>query len=390
MEGQQMSHSQQFAALAGAEGFGAGAKGGTGGRTIEVTHLGDHGPGSLRAAIEASGPRIVVFRVAGTIALETALEIVDPWITIAGQTAPGGGVCIRNRQLGIATEHVIVQHLRLRPGYDPDDLVEGGAFALYIKPGSRHVMIDHCSMSWGYDKTLVLYSPGWTDVTVQWCIISEGLRCQMGSLARGDAEARCSFHHNLYAHNKERNPLPCSCPKPGEIPEGLTFDFRNNVIYDWGSTHAGYNSDSEFGMPGVTKMNFVNNYYKAGPSTPGSYAFIERTPHNRAYHSGNCMNGREPADPWDLVQFVYYENDRTRIRDFTPQEKAAYRQAAPFAVAPVATDDAGTAYYRVLSEAGATLPRRDAVDTRLFHETINGWGRLIQSQQEVGGWPDLS
>jgi hypothetical protein len=121
-------------------------------------------------------------------------------------------------------------------------------------------MIDHCSMGWGYDKALVPYSPGWTDVTVQWCITAKGLRCQMGSLARGDADARYTFHHNLYAHNKERDLFPCSCPKPGEISEGLTFDFRNNIVYDWGSTHAGYNSDSEFDIFCVTRIDFINNF----------------------------------------------------------------------------------------------------------------------------------
>ena len=137
-------------------------------------------------------------------------------------------------------------------------------------------------------------------------------------------------------------------------------------------------------------MNFINNYYKAGPSTPGDYVFIERTPCNRAYHAGNCMNGRYPQDPWDLVEFVRYYDNATRIRPFTPEEKAAYKQPEPFEVAPVATDDAETAYFRVVSEAGATLPRRDSRDQWLFHQVINGWGKLIEHEDEVGGWPDLT
>jgi len=371
-----------------AEGFGAGSRGGTGGRIIEVTTLDDDGPGSLRAACAAEGPRIVEFRVAGNIQLVEPIEVTEPRLTITGHSAPAGGVCL-TRSLGISAEHVIVRHLRLRPGRE-GFTPQTPKHCLDVRPPARHVVIDHCSFSWGGDKLVTLYGQGWTDVTVQWCIFSEPYGCQMGTLSRGDAGARATFHHNLYAHCKERCPLACSYHKEGEIPEGQLFDFRNNVVYDWGSTHPGYNSDSEFGAHCITKTNFINNHYKSGQTTAGTYAFLERTPHNRTYWSGNSMNGCVPEDQRELINYAYYYGDRTRIRDFTPEEKAAHQQSEPFAVAPVETDDARTAFFRVLSEAGAILPKRDAVDERLFHEAINGWGKLIQHEDEVGGYPDLT
>jgi pectate lyase len=371
-----------------AEGSGAGARGGTGGRIIQVTTLDDDGPGSLREACAATGPRIVEFGVAGNIDLEEPLEVTEPYLTISGDSAPAGGVCL-TKSLGIAAEHVIVRHLRIRPGRD-GYTPQTPKHCIDIRPPARHVIIDHCSFSWGGDKLVTLYGEGWTDVTVQWCIFSEPYGCQMGTLSRGNADARASFHHNLYAHCKERCPLACSYHRDGEIRDGQLFDFRNNVIFNWGSTHPGYNSDSENDAHCITKTNFINNHYKPGQTTSGGYAFLERTPHNRTYWSGNSMNGRVVANQWELINYAYYYDDRTRIRDFTPEEKAAHWQSEAFAVAPVQTDDARTTFYRVLSEAGAILPKRDAVDQRLFHDAINGWGKLIQHEDEVGGYPDLT
>lgn len=384
----QLNTSSLARAFDGAEGFGAAARGGTGGRLIEVTSLADNGPGSLRSACVAAGPRIVEFRVAGNIELEAPIEITEPFLTIDGHNAPVGGVCL-TRCLGIHAEHVIVRHLRIRPGregYTP----QAPKHCIDIRPPARHVVIDHCSCSWGGDKLVTLYGEGWTDVTVQWSIFSEPYGCQMGTLSRGNAESRASFHHNLYAHCKERCPLACSYHREGEIPEGQLFDFRNNVVFDWGSTHPGYNSDSEWGAHCITRTNFINNFYKSGRTTSGTHAFLERTPHNRSHWSGNSMDSRIPEDQRELINYAYYYDDRQRIRDFTDAEKAAHWQAEPFAVAPVDTDDARTTFYRVLSEAGAILPRRDAVDERLFHDAINGWGTLIQHEDEVGGYPDLT
>jgi hypothetical protein len=151
------------------------------------------------------------------------------------------------------------------------------------------------------------------------------------------------------------------------------------VIYNWGGTYAGYNSDGSNGTNSITKMNFVGNYYKRGVNSRGNLAFSERTPSAKAYFSGNCMNGSYPDDPWSLVTF----------RNFSREDSRAYRQSSPIPVTPVETDDAITAYERVLAEVGATLPKQDAVDTRILNDVIYGTGRIINDEDEVGGWPEL-
>ena len=193
-------------AFPGAEGFGAGAKGGRGGKVFVVTTLEDYPggkkkavAGSLRAACEAKGPRTIVFDVAGTIVLEKALRISEPYITIAGQTAPGGGICLRNYGLDIRTHDVVIRYLRVRPG----DTMKKETDSIAISSGSRDVIIDHCSASWSIDETLSVSGPGITNVTVQWCIISESLNDSFhkkglhgyGSLVR--TNGNISFHQQL-------------------------------------------------------------------------------------------------------------------------------------------------------------------------------------------------
>jgi pectate lyase len=217
----------------GAEGFGATTPGGRGGRVIYVTTLDDSGPGSLRAAIGAQGPRTILFRVGGVIDLQSALVVREPFVTIAGQTAPGGGICLRGDNFGIATHDVVVRFLRVRLG----DLRRREVDTFSIADGSRNVVVDHCSASWSIDETL---SPSGdiSDVTVQWCIISESLNNSLhskgphgyGSLLR--ATGGVSLHHNLWSHHNGRNPRFGDNYAEGPFP---TFDFRNNVIYNWGS-----------------------------------------------------------------------------------------------------------------------------------------------------------
>jgi len=371
-------------AFPGAEGFGADAVGGRGGQVLFVTNLNDSGPGSLRAAVETDGPRTVIFRVSGTIALQSTLVIGKPYITIAGQTAPGDGICLKNRGLSIAADHVIVRYLRCRPG----DNTESEPDAISIGAG-QNIIVDHCSASWGVDETLSASTNGHLgNLTVQWCIISESLNASshhkgdhgFGSLIRGGWGNGYTFHHNLYAHHRSRLPRPGNYNSQTLDPDGLILDFRNNVIYNWAGDAAGYNADGSNGTDSITRMNFVGNYYQPGPNSRGTLAFSESTPTAQAHFGGNAMNGLIPDDPWSLVVF----------RGFSDEEVQHYQQSTAIPVAPVVTDDAFVAYERVLAEAGATLPVRDSVDARVVATVHEGTGHIIDDEDEVGGWPVLA
>jgi len=365
-------------AFPGAEGFGAWSKGGRGGKVYHVTTLDDSGPGSLREAIEAEGPRIVVFDISGTIMLEKSLEIANPFITIAGQSAPGDGICLRNGTLEVRADHVVVRYLRCRLG---DEGQAGDAVTISV---GHHIIIDHCSASWGLDEVLSssTHWPVISDLTVQWCFITEALNPKdhgFGSLIRGSRGVRYSYHHNLYADNRGRNPRPgnydFSNPHD-EDPNGLLLDFRNNVIYNWGGSHAGYNADRDT----VTKLNYVGNYLVPGPNSVSSgIAYQEGSPYNRGYFAGNYYNHKLPDDTWSVVDFG--EWDASQV--------AAYKQSEPFETGPIMMQDAKDAYRDVLQHGGASLHRRDAVDLRIVEQVKSGKGRIINSQKEVGGWPDL-
>ena len=371
-------HAQQLA-FPGAEGFGRFAVGGRGGVVYEVTNLDDSGEGSLREAINASGPRTVVFRVSGTIAIQSSLKINNPYITIAGQTAPGDGICLKDYQFSVSADHSIVRFIRSRlgdnQGQETDSLSVGG---------DSNVILDHCSASWSVDETLSVTGEETKNVTVQWCFITESLNDSIhtkgphgyGSLIRGERGHGYTFHHNFYAHHRSR------CPRPGNYidyltdPDGLLFDFRNNVIYNWSGKEPGYNADEN----SITKMNYVGNYLKLGTNSSLGYAFDEGSTYNRGYFAGNYYNGSYPVDPWSLVDFG----------GFSDAQIAAYKQSAPFDFAPVQTDDAITAYQRVLEFCGALYPNRDAADERLLADLVNGTGRIIDDEDEVGGWPTLN
>jgi pectate lyase len=370
-------------AFPGAEGFGAQSIGGRGGKVLFVTNLDDGGPGSLREAVETDGPRTVIFRVSGTLALKSSMVISKPYITIAGQTAPGDGICLKNHSLTISTDHVIVRHIRCRPG----DNAGAKSDSLSVSSG-RDIIVDHCSASWSVDETLSASSMGGLgNVTVQWCIISESLHDSIhhkgphgyGSLIRGSSGNGYTYHHNLYAHHHARLPRPGNYIDCSRDPEGFVLDFRNNVIYNWAGRAAGYNADGSNGTKSITKVNFACNYYKTGINSKGNLAFSESTTSARAWFSGNCMNGSCPCDPWSLVIFS----------KFSDEDLKAYKQSSPIPVPAVKTDDAKTAYEQVLADAGAVLPKRDAVDIRIVGEVRNGTGKIIDDEEQVGGWPEL-
>lgn len=362
-------------AFPGAEGFGKWATGGRGGRVIEVTNLNDSGPGSLREAVEAKGPRIVVFRVSGIITLKTPLTIKNGDITIAGQTAPGDGICLRNMPLRIAAENVIIRYIRVRLGD-----TSGGEYDSIDVTGGYKVIIDHCSASWSVDETLSIGDGNM--VTVQWCMITESLRNSThskgahgyGSLIRGSNGSYYTYHHNLYAHHSSRNPRPGNYENYQEDPIGMTLDFVNNVVYNWGDT-CGYNADTD----SVSNYNFINNYYKRGPNSKDGPIFKESCPYARAYFSGNIYDGKLPDDPWDLVSIGFSSS----------AYESGYKMSKPFETESVIIDSAEEAYRKVLETAGASISR-DAVDKRIVEEVKNGTGKIIDSQSEVGGWPKLS
>ena len=366
-------------AFPGAEGAGRFALGGRGGRVLRVTHLGDSGPGSLRAAVEADGPRTVIFDVGGMIRLASPLTVRRGRITIAGQTAPGGGITLRDHPLVVAADDVVIRHLRSRLGDESG--VE--ADSVSVERG-RRIILDHISASWSVDETLSVgsrYSPperGIYDVTVQWSLIAESLNASghakgehgYGSLVRGGHGARMTFHHNLWAAHRARMPRPGNYNPPAVDPEGPRFEFRSNVFYDWSGGHAGYNADTE----SRAAYAFIGNAYIPGPDSAGRWAFEESNPLARAWFEGNAMDGTVPADPWSLV------ND---------SDRPDYRLATRPAWAEPATETAAVTEIRVLAHVGAGRVR-DAVDARIIEGVRTRTGRIIDSQSEVGGWPALT
>lgn len=354
-------------AFPGAEGFGAAASGGRGGSVYEVTTLDDAGPGSLREGL-SQGDRTIVFRVSGTIDLQTRLELRQPNVTIAGQTAPGDGICLRGRELMIVnTDNVIVRFLRFRPGDERNTEHD----ALSIR-NSGNVIIDHCSMSWSTDSLNdVTHTSG--NVTVQWCILSEPLDQSVHDKGAhgyatgwdGRIKGGGSFHHNLIAHASSR------APRIGYHREGRgTNDCRNNVIYNSGPAYGAEGGD----------LNYVGNYYKRGPSELNEEGAIFHiwAEDTRAYIAGNVMEGRAEVEADNVKGIVFRKGDPAQVL-----------VDEPFEFAPVRTDPAAVAYERVLERAGAILPKRDAVDQRIINDVKNGTGGIINSQAEAGGWPTL-
>jgi len=371
---------RSITAFPGAEGFGAYAAGGRGGRVLEVTNLDDSGPGSLRAAIAAEGPRIVVFRVGGTIELLSRITIENPFITIAGQTAPGGGITLKNHPsnlrspLEIKTHEVIIRYLRSRPGpgTQPSDTLD----ALTIS-GGHHIMIDHCSFSWATDEVINTWNDI-RDLTIQWSIIAEGLNKSThpkgahskGMLLGSEGAERVSVHHNLFAHNYDRNP---------DVNVAGVVDLVNNVFYNgvrWTEIKDKYGAGNQ-------KINIINNYYKQGPSTLKSrkkghevFYYSNTDRHPQVYVEGNLGFHRPSEDLPE--QLIVQEDSRWMM------------VASPFQAPQIQMGSAAEAFDRVLANAGAVIPERDAVDQRIVEDVINGTGKVINDPSDVGGWPVLA
>lgn len=373
----------QVPAFPGAEGYGAYAKGGRGGDVFTVTNLNDSGRGSLRYGIEsAAGPRTIVFALSGIIKLKSPLLVDKDYITIAGQSAPGDGICLRDAALVVDANHVIIRYLRSRLGSESGK--ESDAISIN---GGRHIIVDHCSASWSVDEVFSCSTgtPGKIDsVSVQWCIISEALNNSIhkkgahgyGALIRGCGGVKYSYHHNLFAHNYSRNPRPGNYNQNNRFvdPEGLLFDFRNNVMYNWGGSRPGYDSDKE----SVCMMNYVGNVGIPGPdSDPTGFAYSAGCKHFRAYFEQNKFYGSIPGDQWKLVDFS---------GEWTKEEVKIYKQYKPFGEVNVYTHHPDTALTLVLAHAGASL-NRDPVDQRVVQSVHKQTGSIINDQKEVGSWP---
>ncbi|MFD2918686.1 pectate lyase [Terrimonas rubra] len=367
---------QQTVAFPGAEGFGKYTTGGRGGKVIKVTNLNDDGPGSLRAAITTKGPRIVVFDVSGTIELKSRLVIKNNDITIAGQTAPGDGICIRGYNTNIGADNVIIRYLRFRLGAEnkqEDDALNG--------TNHKGIIIDHCSMTWSVDECASFYRN--REFTLQWSLIAQSLNNSVhtkgnhgyGGIWGGEG---ASFHHNLIASNTSRNPR-FSGSSTTVNPEGELVDFRNNVIFNWAGNSV-YGGEKG-------RYNMVNNYYIPGPATVSKNVKARivnpSAPYGQFFVAGNYMDGSAEvtADNWKGVHCEHPDSVKVN--------KA-------FEVVAISDQSAKEAYQQVLASAGASL-RRDAVDNGIVNDVKrrrstdgvkqNG---IIDTPEQVGGWPVLT
>lgn len=347
----------QIPAFPGAEGFGSDATGGRGGTVIKVTNLNNSGAGSLRDAVNASGPRIVVFETGGIINLTSDLNITSPYLTIAGQTAPGDGICVSGRQVSIQADHVIIRGMRFRLGDGTS-----GSDALQVNGHSstvENVIIDHCSISWATDENTSTYQ-NVEDITFSWNIISEGINADyhgMGMLIGQLGAKRISIHHNLFAHNRERQPV---------IQGDTETEIVNNVVYNW------QNKGTDVMAEALTDI--IGNCYKPGLDWNGSRKGVYfRSTTAQAFVESNIGPGRptNTGNEWDVCEGS--ESNRSLVSVVSSNS--------------ITTNSPTDAYALVLDDAGATIPQRDPVDLRIVQDVIDSTGHVIDSQDDVGGFP---
>ena len=358
-------------AFPGAEGYGAQTVGGRGGQVIAVTNLDASGPGSLKAACDAEGPRIVVFRISGTI--NGDVKIKHDHITIAGQTAPGDGITIKGN-LAIDANDVVIRYLRVRTDHEGDAL--GGRYR-------KNIIVDHVSASWSSDEVFSLYHN--ENVTIQWCMITEACAKADGSHRFGGiwGNQHGTYHHNLIAHNDSRNIRWAS---------GCGYnDYRNNVLYNWGYESSYGGEAQQVGdrrSPPIpfSTINMVANYSKPGPATRSDVKDRIAKPSARNsddngswYVADNYMDGSPEVttDNWKGMAGT----------GFTKLD-------APWDAMPIRQQSAKDAYLAVLDAAGCSSPKRDSIDVRIIEEVRTGTathGRngIITTPDDVSGWPTL-
>lgn len=386
----------QTPAFPGAEGAGAYTTGGRSGKVLYVTSLedgGDNAVGTLRWAVKQSGTRTVMFKVSGIIQLKKALKITEGNLTIAGQTAPGDGICIKDFAIVVQSDNVIIRFMRFRMGDEAkqeSDAFEGNSH--------KNIIVDHCSMSWSTDECSSFYDN--QNFTMQWCIIAESLRNSVhgkGSHGYGAiwGGQKASFHHNLLTCHDSRNPRFCGSRYTNR-PDLEQVDFRNNVIYNWGS------NNSYAGEGG--SYNMVNNYYKAGPASSSKSRMLQpyaddgknaqpAGTYGKFYINGNYVSASSSVsnNNWNGVSlhstFATYAPGIT-INDIKSESE--------FNIGNVKTHTAEVAFDKVIDYAGCSL-KRDILDTRYTNEakagttsTIGSNGSkngIIDTQSDAGGWP---
>lgn len=382
-----------------AEGFGANAVGGRGGRVLEVTNLNDSGSGSLRSCMEASGPRIVVFRVSGTITLKNAIRVSTPYLTIAGHTSPGG-VQIRGSgqpdgDWGVwcvnGAHDIIIRYLRVRMGGNmKHDAGNNILFYGTAEPGVHDVIVDHCSVSWGSDTQLDWYGSYLDRATFQWCLIGE---CYMGQHIGGNrAPKNITLHHNLYANLGSRTPL---------MQHADVFDFRNNVIYNWSGNNASV--FGQFALNSSAFGNVVNNLWLAGPESGYPYLNVgnggpvridgsaAEAGGTKLYLAGNWgpRSRSGSANDWighGVNTWDYYELNHEGSTHLAKQ--AQYDAQKPFPAPPVRMDQVSDLLDKVLATAGAYKPSRDPIDQRNIKSVRDRTGSSRVGT--TGPWPDLA
>ena len=381
-----------------AEGFGKFTTGGRGGVVIKVTNLNDDGPGSFREAATKKFPRIIVFAISGTIHLTTKLAIQSN-VTIAGQSAPGDGICVADQTVGIGGDNIIVRYMRFRLGdkYQNKGMVDlsgdDDAFG-----GNRHknIVIDHCSMSWSNDEVFSIY--GGDSTTLQWNFIAEPLNYSY-HFETGDKDfekhgyggiwggAHTSAHHNLFANCVSRNPR-FNGARLGASQE--LVDFSNNVIYNW-------EHNSVYGGE-AGSYNMVNNYYRPGPSTHESVAkrIVNPTTNETRglgvfYVKGNYMESSDAVTRDNLLGIDF-------DKKIPADQKANAIAAKPFETVAINVQDPKAAYISVLKHVGASY-KRDTMDERIIQDIVFRRGKIIDVQGDyphgtayektVSAWPSL-
>tara|TARA_R110000765_G_scaffold357151_1_gene447250 strand:+ start:122 stop:1438 length:1317 start_codon:yes stop_codon:yes gene_type:complete len=370
------ARSQQLA-FPTAEGYGKYTVGGRGGEVFEVTNLDNSGEGSLREALEAEGPRTVVFRISGTI--EGNFSIKNDSITIAGQSAPGDGICIKGN-LTVGADNIIIRYIRVR--FDPAMGENDGIGGRYHK----NIIFDHISASWSTDETMTLYHN--ENTTVQWCIIAEA--CPKGTTDEHRfggiwGNNYGTWHHNLFAHNSSRNPRWAS---------GSGFnDYRNNVIYNWAYASSYGGEAHQVGdrrKPPIehSTINMIANYYKLGPATESKVNSIIVAPSSRD-------DDADAGKWWVSENFVEGSPNVTQDNLLgVTQTGSTYRLNEPWPAMKIKQETAKEAFQSVLDHSGCSFPKRDKVDADIIDDVLHGTAKygdkgIIDKPSDVGGWPEL-
>ena len=376
-------------------GYAKNTVGGRAGRVIKVTNLDDSGPGSLREALQSHGKRTVVFTTGGIINLQSPIFITEPYVTVAGQTSPGGGITINGAGIYISTSQVIIRYLRIRPGYSESDY-QGDCITIIPRDSNiSNIIIDHCSLTWAYDECIGFNDGGFSiyNVSVTNCIIAEALKAGGGpdfakgvllnkasNYAQGSYIYNTTFYANLFAHNENRNVM---CSEHNEM------EFTNNLIYNFVRGTI---------VKSHSKVSIIGNFYKPGSNTIDHHGVQPGV-------EGVRNRGIQVIDPDLPSTAAYYLRDNIglgRSREFSGNENewmevwsfndsstdgSQYQVSAPpRALSGVSALSATDVPQHVLKNVGANLPKLDLIDRRIIKDVFQSSGNSIVTEEEVGGY----